>query len=92
MPAIDVGRICVKLSGREAGRKCVVVEVIDKNFVLITGPKQLNGVKRRRVNASHIEPTEKRIDIRRGESDAELMKALNEDTQSFLRESLKPKS
>jgi len=91
MPAIDVGRICVKLSGREAGRKCIVVDVIDKNFALITGPKQLNGVKRRRVNVSHIEPTERKANIRRGESDADLMKTLDEETQSFLREDLKPK-
>jgi len=27
----------VKLSGREAGKKCVVLDVIDKNFALITG-------------------------------------------------------
>jgi len=91
MPAIDVGRICVKLSGREAGKKCIVVDVIDKNFALITGPKQLNGVKRRRVNVSHIEPTERKANIRRGESDADLMKTLDEETQSFLLEDLKPK-
>ncbi len=91
MPAIDVGRICVKLSGREAGKKCIVVDIVDKNFVLITGPKQLNGVKRRRVNVSHIEATERKMNVRRGESDAELMKALDEETQSFLREALKPK-
>ena len=91
MPAVDVGRICVKLSGREAGKKCIVVDVIDKNFALITGPKQLNGVKRRRVNVSHIEPTERKVNIRRGESDADLMKTLDEETQGFLREDLKPK-
>ncbi len=91
MPAIDVGRIGVKLTGREAGKKCVVVDIVDKNFVLITGPKQLNGVKRRRVNASHIEPTERKVNIKRGESDAEVMKALDEETQNFLREALKPK-
>ncbi len=91
MPAVDVGRICVKLSGREAGRKCIVVDIVDKNFVLITGPKQLNGVKRRRVNVSHIEPTERKVNIRRGESDTEMMKALDEETQTFLREDLKPK-
>jgi len=91
MSAVDVGRICVKLSGREAGRKCIVVDIVDKNFVLITGPKQLNGVKRRRVNVNHIEPTERKVNIRRGESDAEMMKALDEETQSFLREGLKPR-
>ncbi|RLG97572.1 50S ribosomal protein L14e, partial [Candidatus Bathyarchaeota archaeon] len=57
MPAVEVGRICVKIAGREDGRKCIVVDVIDKNFALITGPKQITGVKRRRVNINHIEPT-----------------------------------
>lgn len=76
MPAIEVGRICVKIAGREAGRKCVIVDVIDKNFALITGPKQLTGVKRRRVNINHIEPTTEKIDIKRGASDEEVMEAL----------------
>ncbi len=91
MSAIDVGRICVKLSGREAGKKCIVVEVVDRNFVLITGPKQLNGVKRRRVNVGHIEPTARKVRIRRGESDEELMKTLDEETQGYMREVAKPK-
>src|SRR5512136_970376 len=90
MPAIDVGRICVKLLGRESGKKCIIVDIVDKNFVLITGPKQLNGIKRRRVNVSHIEPTERKVNIKRGESDEELMKTLDEATQSFLKESVKP--
>jgi len=58
---------------------------------LITGPKQLNGVKRRRVNASHIEPTERKVDIKRGESDEELTKALDEQTQIFLRKIVTPR-
>ena len=76
MPAVEVGRICIKIAGREAGRKCIVVDVIDKNFALITGPKQLTGVKRRRVNINHIEPTTEKIDIKRGASDEEVMEAL----------------
>ncbi|MEM4535607.1 MAG: 50S ribosomal protein L14e, partial [Desulfurococcaceae archaeon] len=50
MPAIEIGRICVKVTGREAGRKCIIVDIIDENFVLVTGPKSLSGVKRRRAN------------------------------------------
>ena len=90
MPAIDIGRICVKLSGREAGKKCIVVDIVDKNFVLVTGPKQVNGVRRRRVNVSHIEPTEQKVNIKRGEADDELIKALDEQTQSYLREPARP--
>ncbi|MEM3696927.1 MAG: 50S ribosomal protein L14e [Candidatus Bathyarchaeia archaeon] len=76
MPAIEVGRICVKLTGREAGRKCVIVDIIDKSFVLITGPKNVTGVKRRRANINHIEPLQEKIAIKRGASDEEVIEAL----------------
>ncbi len=76
MPAVEVGRICVKLAGREAGRKCVIVDIIDKSFVLITGPKTVTDIKRRRSNVNHIEPLPDKIDIKRGASDEEIMEAL----------------
>jgi len=76
MPAIEVGRICVKLAGREAGSKCVIVDIVDKSFVLVTGPKTVTGIKRRRVNINHIEPVQDKIDIKRGASDEEVAEAL----------------
>jgi len=76
MPAIEVGRICVKLAGREAGRKCVIVDIVDKSFVLVTGPKTVTGIKRRRVNINHIEPVQDKIEIKRGASDEEVAEAL----------------
>lgn len=75
MPAIEVGRICVKVCGREAGKKCVIVDVIDKSFVLVTGPKTVTGVKRRRANINHLEPLAEKIDIKRGASDEEVIEA-----------------
>ncbi len=76
MPAIEVGRVCVKIAGREAGRRCVIVDVVDKNFVLITGPRKVSAVKRRRVNVNHLEPTQTKIDIKRGATDEEVTEAL----------------
>jgi len=76
MPAIEVGRICVKLTGREAGRKCVIVDIIDKSFVLITGPKTVTGIKRRRANINHVEPLQEKVAIKRGASDEEIKEAL----------------
>lgn len=76
MPALEVGRICIKTTGREAGRKCVIVDLIDKNFVLITGPKSVTGIKRRRTNVGHVELTKDKIEINRGASDEEVAKAL----------------
>ncbi len=76
MPAIEVGRVCVKVAGRESGRKCVIVDVMDKSFVLVTGPKKVTGVKRRRVNINHVAPLEDTIQIKRGASDEEVTQML----------------
>ncbi len=78
MPAIEVGRICVKLTGREAGRKCVIIDVMDKSFILITGPQKVTGIKRRRANVNHVEPLQDKLDLTRGASDEEVEKALKE--------------
>ncbi|MEM0004498.1 MAG: 50S ribosomal protein L14e [Desulfurococcaceae archaeon] len=92
MPAVEVGRICVKIAGREAGRKCVIVDLIDENFVLVTGPKQISGVKRRKVNIKHVEPTDKLIKISRGASDEEVLRALEEaGLVDYMKEVVKPK-
>ncbi|ALU11713.1 50S ribosomal protein L14 [Ignicoccus islandicus DSM 13165] len=92
MPAIEVGRICVKIAGREAGKKCVIVDIIDDKFVLITGPKSLSGVKRRRVNIKHIEPLDKKIEIEKGASDEEVLKAIESaGLQDFMKEKVVPK-
>jgi large subunit ribosomal protein L14e len=88
MPAVEVGRICVKVVGREAGKRCVIADVVDKNFVLITGPKTVSGVKRRRVNVSHLEPTGQKIDIKRGATDEEVTEALK--TAGKLEEMAEP--
>lgn len=76
MPAIEVGRLCVKQLGREVGKKCVIIDVMDKSFVLVTGPKKITGVKRRRVNINHIRPLTDKIDVKRGASDEEVTQAL----------------
>jgi large subunit ribosomal protein L14e len=79
VPAIEVGRVCVKVAGREAGRKCVIVDVMDKSFVVVTGPKKVTGVKRRRVNINHVAPTEDVIPIKRGASDEEVAQMIQAD-------------
>jgi len=60
MPAIEVGRICVKTAGREAGEKCVIIEVIDDKFVEVIG----TSVKNRKCNIKHLEPLEQTIEIK----------------------------
>ncbi|EHP69558.1 MAG: 50S ribosomal protein L14e [Metallosphaera yellowstonensis] len=92
MALIEVGRICVKLTGREAGSKCVVVDIIDNNFVLVTGPKNVSGVKRRRANIMHLEPTDKKVEISKGASDQDVEAKLKEQNLiEFMKEKVKPK-
>ncbi|MBN2155620.1 MAG: 50S ribosomal protein L14e [Candidatus Lokiarchaeota archaeon] len=62
MGVYDIGQVCVKLLGREAGYLCTIVEVIDKNFALVEGLK----VKRRRCNFKHLSPTKHMIEIKKG--------------------------
>lgn len=90
---MDVGRICVKKVGREAGKKCVIVDVIDKSFILITGPKTLSGIKRRRINARHLEPLESKVKITRGASDERVMAAIEaEGKTEEMKAEAKPKA
>ncbi|MFX1574059.1 MAG: 50S ribosomal protein L14e [Promethearchaeota archaeon] len=62
MSVYDIGRLCVKTMGREAGHYCIIIDIIDRNYILIDG---LN-VRRRRVNYKHIEPLSDTIDIKKG--------------------------
>ena len=46
---------------------------------MVTGPKTVTGVKRRRVNINHVAPTEDTIQIKRGASDEEVTQMLEID-------------
>ena len=70
---IEVGKLCVKTCGRDAGKMCVIVEILDKNLVLIDG-----ATRRRKCNIAHIEPLKTSLDIKKGASHEEVAKALKE--------------
>jgi large subunit ribosomal protein L14e len=92
MPTIEVGRVCVKLNGRETGLKCVIVDVIDKNFVLVTGPQKISGVRRRRTNVKHLEPTEDTLELKKGASDEDVAKAIGRGKKAdAFKEAVLPK-
>ena len=91
MVSIEVGRICVKLTGRETGKKCVIVDVIDKNFALVTGPKGVTGIRRRRTNVDHLEPTVEMVELKKGATDDEVEKALTKSKKTkFMKEDVVP--
>jgi len=71
---IEIGRVCIKLRGREAGRRCVIVDILDENFVIVDG-----DVKRRRTNIKHLEPLPIVLNIKQGASTEEVIKAMLEN-------------
>jgi len=76
MVSMEVGRVCMKLAGREAGKYCVVVKKMNEAFVEVTGPKILTGVKRRRANIEHLEALEYVLQINDSASDEDVVAAL----------------
>ena len=61
--AMEIGRLAIKTAGREAGKKCVIIDVIDNNYVLIDG-----DVRRKRCNITHLEPLGETIKIEKNAS------------------------
>lgn len=60
---IELGRLCVKIAGRDAGLKCVVVDILKDNYVLIDGE-----TRRRKCNVIHLEPLDKVIKLKKNPS------------------------
>jgi len=54
----------------------VIIDIMDKNFVLITGPPEVTGVRRRRANINHLEPTDIKLNITKTMNDEEIKKIL----------------
>jgi len=71
MPAVEVGRLCVKLAGRDAGKECLIVDILDENFVTIEG-----NTRRRKCNIRHLEFLPKVAKIKAKASHEEVAKAL----------------
>jgi len=78
MGLYETGRVCVKTMGREAGSLCVVIEKKNESYVVVTGPKNLSGVRRRNCNIRHLEPLETILTIAADSDDEAIQKAIEE--------------
>jgi large subunit ribosomal protein L14e len=71
---MEIGRLCVKIAGRDAGNHCVIVDVIDDNFVMIDG-----NVPRKRCNVKHLEPLNIVLKIKKGASTDSVHEAMKSE-------------
>ena len=69
---MEVGQVCLKTKGREAGRKVVVLSKIKEGKVLIDGPK----VRRKECNVLHLFPTNDKISVKESATHEEVVKAM----------------
>lgn len=80
MAVLEVGRVCMKIAGREAGSYCAIIKSAgaakeEKSFVFISGPKLLTGIKRRKCNIDHLRATEFKIEIAEDANDEQIIEA-----------------
>ncbi len=68
---LQIGRICVKTAGRDAGQLAVIVDILDHKQVLIDGQ-----TRRRKCSVLHLEPTSKMVDIAKGAAHGTIVSAL----------------
>ncbi len=71
---IEVGRLIVKLAGRDAGLKGVIVDILEEGYILVDGQ-----VRRRKCNILHVEPLDKVIKIPKQATHDEVVKALKSE-------------
>lgn len=68
----SVGRVCVKVAGRDANKRCVVVEPVDSASVIIDGQ-----TRRKKCNVKHLEPLPQTLDIEKGAGHDAVVKAFS---------------
>ena len=69
---MEVGQVCIKTKGREAGRRVVVLSEAKKGRVLVDGPK----AHRKEVNVLHLFPLKGKVSVKKEASHEEVLKAL----------------
>ncbi|MBU5575298.1 MAG: 50S ribosomal protein L14e [Candidatus Aenigmatarchaeota archaeon] len=67
---LDIGDVCLKVCGREAGKLCVIIDKVNENYVIISGPKKLTGVRKRKCNIMHLEPIGIKLKIEKNAEDS----------------------
>jgi large subunit ribosomal protein L14e len=70
---IEVGRLCVKIAGRDAGKECLIVDIIDETFVMIDG-----NTRRRKCNIKHLEVLPKTAKLKAKAAHEDVAKALKD--------------
>src|SRR3989338_6873163 len=61
---LEIGRVCMKIAGRDAGKKGIVIDILD------------GEVRRRKCNIHHLEPMAQSVELKKNASHADVLKVL----------------
>ena len=75
----EVVRLCVKLAGRDANKRCVIIEILDDVYVMIDGQ-----TRRRKCNINHLEPLDKVLKIKKSASHKDIVSVLKKEKISVV--------
>lgn len=68
---MEVGRVCVKISGNDSGKYCVILEQIDDVYVTIAGE-----VKRGKCNIAHLDALPLVLDVNKNDTDEKIIQKM----------------
>ncbi len=68
---IEIGRLAMKTAGRDAGKECLIIEVLKEGYVTIDG-----NTRRRKCNITHLNLKSQVVKIKKGATHSEVISAL----------------
>jgi len=68
---MEIGKVCMKIAGRDAGRPAIVIEVHKDGYVTIDGFS-----RRKKVNSRHLQFIGTKVYIKKGATHDTVIKAL----------------
>ncbi len=83
---IQIGRVCLKIAGRDAGELAVVISEPEGNYALIDG-----NVRRKKCNLKHLEPTSNVLEIDANASTEDVLNAMEKAGLKVKKKAVKSK-
>lgn len=76
MEIMDVGRVCIKTKGRDAGSIVAIVDIKD-DYAIIEG----RNSRRRKCSSRHLLFTDRKINIKKNAAKEEVISKLSEENR-----------
>eukprot|EP00949_MAST-11_sp_MAST-11-sp1_P002538 g2538.t1 len=76
---VEIGRVCLINYGKDDGKLCTIIDILDIGRVLVDGPAKLTGVSRQVIPLKRVALTDYKLPIARNARQKTLIKAWGEE-------------